>query len=69
MTPHEKIKELVENSNSKDYPKITDAIDASIRLLLSATNEYNLNNPEIETVISLDNGAKYLFKFERIDLD
>ena len=56
-------------NNVTNYPEIQDAIDASFRLMLCATKNAGLENPEISTEISITNGEKYSFKFERIDLD
>lgn len=62
-------KELVEGNNTNEYPGVTSAIDASAKLLLTATINAKIYNPEISTVFSIDNGQKYLLRFERIDLD
>ena len=69
MITENEIKEMLEQDNSSDYPQITNALDASARLLLTATKNSGLENPDISTILNIYGGGKYVLKFERVDLD
>lgn len=63
------VEKIEKNNNMDDFPNISSAIDNSTRLLLEALEKEGLENPKIDTVLTISDGRKFLLRFERIDLD
>lgn len=69
MITTEEIEEIIKGDNTAEFPGISNALDAAARILIFATKDAGLENPDISTHFDISDGRKYVIKFERIDLD
>jgi hypothetical protein len=60
--------QVVSSNEIKEVPVVNDAISASVKLLIEATEKAGYNNVDIDCNVSADNGKVFKLKFERVDV-